>query len=69
MEIRPVISALIHADGRKDMQLTGSFGDYVNAPVNSNLSVQNVIKYSEKLTLNNERCSGLNDTMTIVTWS
>ena len=48
MEIRQVISALIHADGRMEMQLTGSFGDYANAPVNNNPSAQNVIKYSEK---------------------
>lgn len=47
-EILPVISALIHADGRTDMKLTGAFGDYVSAPEKNILSVQNVMKCSEK---------------------
>ena len=47
-EIRSLISALIHADGRKDMKLTGSFGDYANAPKKNNLIVQNVLKSLEK---------------------
>jgi hypothetical protein len=47
MEIYPVISALIHADGRKDMKLTGAFDDYANALEKNTLNVQNVIKCSE----------------------
>jgi hypothetical protein len=43
-EIHPEASALIHADGRKDMtNLTGVFRDYANAPITETNCVPGIL--------------------------